>query len=427
MPDFSRLSQAFATFTFAIILAGCNTTTDTSYEPETQLSDGKVVEVTQVKKPNKISPRLEAKLAQRKTINPFAPWLEWYASMPGITSKSYDLTWNGTFGWQKWTCEHLVRSSAINLVQSEWQAVQKPWKLHSGSRYLSDKFISNKLYRYNNGSAPYGDYSESDPRYFTELGDAQLPNALVDAWTRATSWKSCTSPDGVIFDYWHAEHPEAFNKETISSARRRIVEKFRATFGDDFLVMANVNWNHDKKTSKSLNGVFLELWKDKSDRLYTLNELKKVEKILIFYEQNLRFPKLIALEGWRKTLSLTQKDRMSDENVRMAKLLTAMSVVVPSHGYILYSDNNRDDQRHDHYHSLYDFYSFDIGKPTGPRVKVSNGVSYKQHQEGFIAYNITSRAKSFEINGSNRTVSIEAKSGLFCKETGDAFDCLAVD
>jgi len=104
-----------------------------------------------------------------------------------------------------------------------------------------------------------------------------------------------------------------------------------------------------------------------------------------------------------------------------------MSVVVPKNGYILFGDNNQDEPDGDHNHDYYDFYSFDIGKPTGPRVKVSNGVSYKQHQEGFIAYNITSRAKSFEINGSNRTVSIEAKSGLFCKENGEIFDCLTVD
>ncbi|MBT5429741.1 MAG: hypothetical protein HOK89_07455, partial [Rhodospirillaceae bacterium] len=83
---FSRLSQAFLTCFVAIILAGCNTTTDTSYEPETQLSDRKVVEVTQVKKPNKISPRLEAKLAQRKTINPF---LSFYTDQ--FTSKKYGL------------------------------------------------------------------------------------------------------------------------------------------------------------------------------------------------------------------------------------------------------------------------------------------------------------------------------------------------
>ena len=56
MPDFSRLSQALAPITFALTLAGCNTTTDTSYEPETQLSDGKVVEVTQINKSDVTSP-----------------------------------------------------------------------------------------------------------------------------------------------------------------------------------------------------------------------------------------------------------------------------------------------------------------------------------------------------------------------------------
>ena len=71
MPDFSRLSQALAPITFALTLAGCNTTTDTSYEPETQLSDRKVVETVPKDTSNKISPRLEAKLAQRKTINVF--------------------------------------------------------------------------------------------------------------------------------------------------------------------------------------------------------------------------------------------------------------------------------------------------------------------------------------------------------------------
>ena len=111
----------------------------------------------------------------------------------------------------------------------------------------------------------------------------------------------------------------------------------------------------------------------------------------------------------------------------MAKLLTAMSVVIPTNGYIMYSDNNPDSQKTEHGHLFYDFYSFDIGKPTGPRVKVSNGVSYKQHQEGFIAYNITSRAKNFEVKGSDRTISVEPKSGLFCKDSGEAFDCLTVD
>ena len=90
-----------------------------------------------------------------------------------------------------------------------------------------------------------------------------------------------------------------------------------------------------------------------------------------YYNKYLAKPKIITLNGWRKTVDLSDEDRNSSENRKMAKLLTAMSVVVPDNGYILYGDNNRDDDHTDHYHLYYDFYSFDIGRPTGPRVKVS--------------------------------------------------------
>ena len=89
MPDFSRLSQALAPITFALTLAGCNTTTDTSYEPETQLSDGKIVELTQINKSDVTSPHLEAKLAKRGTINAFRAW-----HLSDGTS-GYGLYWSG--------------------------------------------------------------------------------------------------------------------------------------------------------------------------------------------------------------------------------------------------------------------------------------------------------------------------------------------
>ena len=90
-----------------------------------------------------------------------------------------------------------------------------------------------------------------------------------------------------------------------------------------------------------------------------------MENLIVYYEKNLQFPKLIALEGWRKTTANTAEDRNSPENRKMAKLLTAMSVVIPTNGYILYADNNNDTPDGDHEHTYYDFYSFDIGKPTG--------------------------------------------------------------
>ena len=108
----------------------------------------------------------------------------------------------------------------------------------------------------------------------------------------------------------------------------------------------------------------------------------------------------------------------------MAKLLTAMSVVIPTNGYILYCDNNNDTPDGDHAHLFYDFYSFDIGKPTSGYNKVKSGVGYKEHDRGFIAYNITGSSKKFKRkNGQEHT--IEAKSGLFCKDVGAKTECLS--
>ena len=89
MISLSKFSKVFLTCTVAIILSACNTTTDTSYELETQLSDGKIVELTQINKSDVTSPHLEAKLAKRGTINAFRAW-----HLSDGTS-GYGLYWSG--------------------------------------------------------------------------------------------------------------------------------------------------------------------------------------------------------------------------------------------------------------------------------------------------------------------------------------------
>ena len=190
--------------------------------------------------------------------------------------------------------------------------------------------------------------------------------------------------------------------------------------------MGNVNWRKDKDTVDYINGVFLELSKKGTKRTYKISELKKIESSLNYYEKNLQPPKLVALAGWRKTKDLTDEDRNTPENRKMAKLLTAMSVVINTNGYILYGDNNQDVKKGDHYHILYDFYSFDIGTPTSGYTKVKPGVGYKEHKHGFIAYNLTNKSQKItRANGQKHQV--EAKSGLFCKDVGSKAECLSVD
>ena len=131
-------------------------------------------------------------------------------------------------------------------------------------------------------------------------------------------------------------------------ARIAIAKKLRAKIGPDKIILGNVTWKKDTATVPYINGVYLELWKKQRKRLYGSQELQKIESLLNYYEEKLQAPKLIALDGWRKTKSVTDEDRNTPENRKMAKLLTAMSVVVPTNGYILYGDNNPDTTDGDH-------------------------------------------------------------------------------
>ena len=143
-----------------------------------------------------------------------------------------------------------------------------------------------------------------------------------------------------------------------------------------------------------------------------------IESLLEYYQKNLKYPKLIALEGWRKG---TLDKHKNGFNLRIAKLLTAMSVVIPENGYIAFSDNHKKDA--DTTHSFYDFYNFDIGKPVDKGQKLKSGIGVKKHENGFVAYNITRADFSSSIYGVK--VVIPRYSGLFCKGI-NKFDCLSV-
>ena len=363
---------------------------------------------------------IKHKLEARKTINTFAPWFHWAAKRGSLNIKDYGLSWS-------WDCFR-KSSDGLKLLQVEWQAYDPNWvtkNLITGKDqpWGYEDIRTNVSYRFENGHAPYEEYG--DRRFYVNLVSNELSNSLMADW-EANSWKpGCQKIHGVMFDYWHDYHPEYFSKGTISKVRAEIANTFQQRYGDDFLILGNVNWNKERATIKYLNGVYLELWKNEPDRLYNNLELIKLESLLEYYEVNLRYPKIIALDGWRKTKELTLDDMNSKENRQMAKLLTAMSVVLPTNGYILYADNNQDDSLTDHYHDHYDFYDFDIGQPIGSYRRITNGAALKPHERGIVAYNITDREITFKFNAENFTM--QAKSGLFCERLLQNYICLSID
>jgi len=348
-------------------------------------------------------PSISGKLAKRKTINLFKPWF------PEEGTKGYGLYW-------------AVRASrsfdAITLLTPQWNNYHPAYNNYPGV----EEFLMRTDW---DQAAEYGksiplDYSKPNfNKWFVDLVDKQIG-----------------SHDGIMLDWWQDRHKSSngFSKSKVRKHRHLLSASLRKHFGEEFIIMGNVNYGEDTDV-KNLNGVFMELYKHQTNRLHSTNEIFKTERALKRFQKELRHPKIIALEGWRKTKldmgSLRHspqinKDRNSKENRRMAKLLTAMTITITDNGYVLYADNNPDTPNGDHAHIIYDFYSFDIGKPTGGYEKLANGVGLKQHQKGFIAYNRNSRPHTLKLDN-NVNLVIEGKSGLFCKKKSSGYDCLPPD
>ncbi|MDB4085143.1 hypothetical protein N9539_02310 [Amylibacter sp.] len=348
---------------------------------------------------------IKEKLEARKTINAFRAW-----STRSVEKNKYRLMWDGG------TNMRFNSNKSINLYEVYWNYnyVGKPWSYYPGiEKYLTKRNWSH--------DAEYG------KTVANKIIDPNYQDFIVDVMVEK---QKRNNTDGIMVDWWHNNHQSSsgYSKHQVRMARTAIAKKLRAKIGPEKIILGNVNWRKDTATVPYINGVFLELYKkpskSTSNRLYNSQELRNMESLLNYYEEKLQAPKLIALEGWRKTKSVSNEDRNTPENRKMAKLLTAMSVVIPTNGYILYADNNNDTPDGDHAHLFYDFYSFDIGKPTSGYNKVKSGVGYKEHDKGFIAYNITGSSKKFKRkNGQEHT--IEAKSGLFCKDVGAKTECLS--
>ena len=360
-------------------------------------------EVGQPKRPIKTQTIAE-KIKNRKSINPFTVWTV------NQNKLDYGLIWNS--GPKQFR-------DRINLVSLDWNysAVGTSWGHYPGvDKYLLDK-------AWGQGADIYG------KKLVTNYVDHDFQDFIVNV---AVNLNKKYNSDGVFLDWWHDDHQPtvSFSKEQVRNARINLVKKLKFSLGNEKIILANVNWRFDKETVGYLNGINLELGKAPypggEGRLYTPSEIKKIEQLLTFYEKNLRPPKLIAPIFMRKTTSMTDVDRNSKENRRMAKLLTAMVTVTTSNGYILYADNTLDSTIEDYAHIKYDFFEFDVGKPTGGFEKLANGVGIKQHQKGFIAYNRNSRPHTLKLDN-NVNLVIEGTSGLFCKKKSSGYDCLPPD
>ena len=194
---------------------------------------------------------------------------------------------------------------------------------------------------------------------------------------------------GLLLDWWHIHHPTPWRGTRLENAMIGMTDEIRRKVGDDFLILGNTNWRKNSNLVSPMNGVFLELYKEPYSRSdnFSFTEIAEMEELIKFHEKHLRYPKLIAFEPWRITDKSDPTNRTSEDNLRFARLYSAMATVIPEHGYILYADNNPDFDDGDHDHHYYDVYSVDLGKPVSKYTPITEGVAYKKFEDGYIAFN----------------------------------------
>ena len=363
--------------------------------------------------------RIDQVLSKRKTINVFRPWNGYF-----FGSTNYGLYWGSSTIMPP-------RPNGLSLREIFW-AYAYPDKQYHGQQgiekfMLKSKWGGSKKNKWKEYGRTFNvDYTHPDfLNYFTKL---------VQDMTEGL--------DGIMFDHWKNKGHKSYggkSEQIVKKYKYKIIKSIKEKKGKDFIIIANVNWEKQKDTHEFLNGVFLELNKKPSVG-YSCNEIKKIADVIKYHDENLSYPKIVAVNPWKiaknppkekekellkkifgKEVDIKKFDknywiknyRSSPENIKFAKLFTAMAMVIPENGYILYGDNNSDHPEHDHYHEIYDFYKIDLGKPTSLKTEIVDGLAFKLHEKGVIVYNITKN--NYLIKFDKKEVLVKSFEGVFEK------------
>ena len=344
------------------------------------------------------------KISNKRTVSPFLAWNGW--KYFGKNDDKYLL---------HWTKNPLANDRAIVLAEIYWNYVY-PNKAHAiwKNKKLQDAHTTNINWDH---AAEYGKTLALDVTKET------FPDAFAEEVL--SQYRASSHLDGIMLDWWHKKHPVPWRGRQLEKAMESIALGLRAKLGEEFILLGNVNWEKNPKLTRHLNGVFLELWKsNKRSSAYSCNEIAEMEKLIKFHDKNLLPPKIIAFEPWRLTNrklvspSEISADRNSPENQRYARLFSAMSTVIASNGYILYADNNPDFDDGDHHHFYYNVYGVDLGKPTSGPLTIKAGISVKQFERGYVAFN--RRKTDVKLQFSNFIVTVPAMDAVFVTNAGES-------
>ena len=195
---------------------------------------------------------------------------------------------------------------------------------------------------------------------------------------------------------WERQYYRTFEQEL--EARISMIQRIRANVPDDFLILCNSNWAKLPITGPYINGGFMETFRDGYD-VYQNRTLAEIEDALLWYEANVREPRINCLRGE----GIPTKPPDSPTNRRWMRLFTTMSLTC-SDGYVLYTTGH-----HGQGHFWYPFWDADLGQPVEPTARRYQedieSLYIREFTNGWAVYNRSGQTQSVTLPSSATAVS----------------------
>ena len=219
---------------------------------------------------------------------------------------------------------------------------------------------------------------------------------------QAIAVSKCGLYDGVMFDGWNenlcrlcgrdATGFRSFRSlEEETRALAIIAQRIQAETRPKFLIMGNTNEVTIPISGPYLNGGFMETVVPHVDTGAVLEErLNEVEDSLLWLEQNLREPRINALEGW----VVPTESPDSPTNLRWMRAFTTLSLT-HSDGYVVYSHSGVFG------HYWYDFWDADLRRPVGATALLYDekipGLYIREFTNGWAVYNHSGKTQEVTL------------------------------
>ena len=235
--------------------------------------------------------------------------------------------------------------------------------------------------------------------------DFRLPAVQDIIAQRAIAVAKCGFYDGIVFDSWNEGGyclPNSSEQEE-QPALISILRRIRAGVPDDFLILCNQNQDKLPFSAPYINGGFMESFPHVRENGYTRDDIIEIETNLIWYEANVREPKINVLRGF----GVGAEPPDSPKNKQWMRLFTTMSLTL-SDGYSLYTLGTIGGQKQYQKHIRHPFWEADLGQPIGPTAQPYQdieGLYIREFTNGWAVYNRSGQAQTITLPASATPVS----------------------